>query len=39
MGMCIYCGEEEVSIDGDFICEGCRKYPDIERCQIIGGAK
>lgn len=39
MGRCLYCGEEEVSIDGDYICDSCQEYPEIERCQIIGGAK
>lgn len=32
MGKCIYCSEEEVSIDGDYIYESCQKYPENELC-------
>ena len=39
MGKCIFCGEEEVSIDGDYICSNCQEIPEDERCQIIGGAR
>ena len=39
MGKCIYCGEEEVSIDGDYICESCQSIPDEERVQILGSIK